>query len=68
MIAPRSICAAVGAVLDAAGVASSVLHGAPAQPGKQELVLDRNYVIASGFAFEATTRYTSSSMPTPSPS
>jgi hypothetical protein len=52
MEAPEGVCAVAASVLEAEGVQCSILGNAPSRPGKRVLLLGRNYVIASGFAFE----------------
>jgi len=52
MRAPESVCAAAAALLEDAGVRTSILGNAPARPGKRVLLVGRSYVIASAFVFE----------------
>jgi hypothetical protein len=52
--ASETTCAAVAAVLEAAGVSASVVGAASAPPPLQALVAGGSFVIAEAFAFERT--------------
>jgi hypothetical protein len=54
MDAPKSVCAVAARVLEAAGFECSYLRaGSRGQAArKRVLLLGRNYIIGSGFAFE----------------